>query len=671
MTRTRWFAPGPDLGNGLLSFVAGGTLSRDTKVGTELEEGQPLWYPGRYPGRVSLGQGAAALFGAEGYNRMPRGMLRQREGKNAGAGQDVIQGGWGREAGCQGDSGVPGGEQRELRTEGKHDHKKKPPKDLPIKDIPKKQPNGQPIGHHMSGAIPGVAEDEPSGEVAPQKRNKQKAKPDAPGSVAAQDSAGQAEGMRGSVRGGGSVVQGNAPGSTGMQIIDSASPASGRGASPAHSAARSHTAGAQHGEPALTRGQAQSVVQHAPQPPAPPPPPPPQPQPTSLSPPAPVLPLRPVMPTSRRASIQPRSAANSQTGGEPQSQQRQPELPGPAQGGSGERQVEGAAVEQPARDEDRGSGTAYRITHRTAEPAARDSANSTVHQEHGEADPGPSQTQHNAPAAAGRSSTWISRIASDRAPSGTSGCADGADLAIELKRLYLMENGNLRRQIHDAETLLLELLDDHETPGSERYVSVLEWEPGSEHSAVSIREQNGKLADRLGSLEARIGRILGTQDNLSRVPGPTDEAQLVRQGPTEAARSTGGRQESAEGAERSSQQRNSASSSHVGRTAELMRAHNVPTAFIHSRRLRRWVDEQGDHGRDEDYHSARDPSSPRSSITLVSQGSRWGDTDPDSLTARNLGQLPTPSSTTQDSHDTIQAGTGTHGPRFVRPRVSR
>jgi len=147
MTRTRWFAPGPDLGSGLLAFVAGGTLSANTKVGTELREGQSLWYPGRYPGRVSLGQGAAALFGAEGYNRMPRGMVRLREGRSTDAGQDVIKGGGGSEGsggGGQGGSGVPEGEQTEQRTEGKDDHKKKPPKYLPIKEIPNKQPNGQP-----------------------------------------------------------------------------------------------------------------------------------------------------------------------------------------------------------------------------------------------------------------------------------------------------------------------------------------------------------------------------------------------------------------------------------------------------------------------------------------------------------------------------------------------
>lgn len=547
MTRTHWFAPGPDLGSGLLSFVAGGTLSRNTKVGTELENNEPLWYRGSYPDRVNLGQGAAGLFSAEGYNVMPRGLVRMRDGARAGnevlkvVNEGVNPAGGESQAG----QGVPIGEQR-----------------------------AEPTCHQLSAGIPGAEENVPSGNKAPtkhaskkqkdQKENKDKR--DAPGPVAAPESAVQAEGSRGSARGRAVGVRENSPESTSIQVIGSASPASGRGAAVAYFPTRSVAGGEQQGRPTVPNDQAQSVVQHAPDPSPPPPPPPPL-----------------------------------------QSQLAPPPPPPPP---------------------------------RTA------------------------------PAAAGRSSSGLIRIASDRASSGVSGRADGGDLEIELKRLYLVEYNDLKRKIHEAETLLLELLDGQESPGAERYVNVLEWEAGSEHSAASIREQNGQLADRLGSLEARIGRELDTPDSHSRVSGRANQAQPVRQGRAEGSRSASGRQASAEEPERSSPQRNSVGSPHVGRTAELVRAHNMPATAIHTGRLHSWVNDQGGHGRIHDYRSAREPPSPRSSITLVSQGSRLADTD-SPLTVRNLGRLPAPSNNTRDSHETIRAGTGTRGPGFVRPRVSR
>lgn len=236
-----------------------------------------------------------------------------------------------------------------------------------------------------------------------------------------------------------------------------------------------------------------------------------------------------------------------------------------------------------------------------------------------------------------------------------------------------MEHGTLKRQIHEAETLLLELVDGHETPGAERYVGVLEWEAGSEHSAVSIREQNGQLTSRLRSLEARIETALGTQDNPSQVSGRASDAQSVQQAPAEVARFSSGRQASADEPERSSQPRNSASRSNVGETRETMRVDNRAATSIGSRRLHSWVDDQEGHGRDDHYYSAREPPSTASSSTAVSYRTQQAFTVSVSepLTARNLGQLLIPSSTSQDSHETIRAGTDTRGPGFIRPRGLR
>ena len=322
---TRWGVDrnAPDLGSRLLSFVAGGTLSRNAKVGTEFQRNERWENPYRYCGNVSLGQGAAALFGAEGLNGMPRGLVRMRDG--AGDGKAALQ-----VNGC-GAAPAGGGVQAG-------------------KGAPTQQQKAQRTGHHISGAIPGMTGNESGTEKTrkkPRKQNEHKKIQDSPGSVVAQDIAGQARGSRGG------KMQDHAPESAGIQVVGSASPDSGIRAAPARSGAQSNAAGNQHDTPAVARGQARSMKQHAAEPPPPPPGPLPPPAP------APGLPLRPVMPSSGGASDQARAAANTEPGGEMQSLQRQPELPGTAQGEIAGINVGDAEPAQAASEEVRESGTVY------------------------------------------------------------------------------------------------------------------------------------------------------------------------------------------------------------------------------------------------------------------------------------------------------------------------